>query len=112
MAQIIIEEDDVPILVDLSPTILSSGEEEVSKSPLNFLEKSQKGINHSMATILGMTKKMAKLIRSMPLVEKPDEVHMQFGLKIDLEGNSFIVRGQAETNINVNLIWKESNKKK
>lgn len=104
--QIIIN-DDVPVYVELAP---NRGEQDVGFDLNEILDKSTEALNNSMIAIFGMAQRMASTVRSIPLVERPNEVQMEFGLKADLDGNAYIVKGSLESHINVTLTWKEQKK--
>ena len=106
MTEIISTDDQIPVYIELSAT---EGEEEVFLNTDQLLEKSTEGLNKAMVTIVGMSKRVKSTIQDINVSERPDEIQVEFGIKVRMDGSAIVVKGGGETNIQVTLIWKQSN---
>jgi len=103
-----IEEDDEVILVELTPT---AGVRSVSISPTDMLEKSQEAMDHAMKSIRGMAKKTVRTIKEIPISERPTTISVEFGLKLNAEGNAVVAKASMEATLNVTMTWEHKGKK-
>ena len=103
-----IEEDDGVILVELTPT---AGVRSVSISPTDMLEKSQEAMDHAMKSIRGMAKKTVRTIKEIPISERPTTISVEFGLKLNAEGNAVVAKASMEATLNVTMTWEHKGKK-
>jgi hypothetical protein len=102
-------DDDTPILVELIEASPQRGEQNVSRSFDDLFDKSSIAINNAMATIYGMSKRIVNTVKAIPLIERPDEVEIEFGLALKTDANAFVVKAGAEAQINVTLKWQRQN---
>jgi len=106
--QIIID-DDTPILIELRS---ERGVADVSRgNEKDLAEKSAEAFNGAMATIYAVAKRTASTIRSLKIIDQPDNVEMTFGLKLTSAANALIVNAGVEAQIEVKLSWKNEQKK-
>ena len=103
-----IEEDDEVILVELAPT---AGVRSVSISPTDMLEKSKEAMDHAMKSIRGMAKKTVRTIKEIPISERPTTISVEFGLKLNAEGNAVVAKAGMEATLNVTMTWEHKAKK-
>ena len=103
-----IEEDDEVILVELTPT---AGVRSVSISPTDMLEKSKEAMDHAMKSIRGMAKKTVRSIKEIPISERPATISVEFGLKLNAEGNAVVAKASMEATLNVTMTWEHKGKK-
>ena len=108
MTTIHIEEDDEIILVELTPT---AGVRSVSLSPTDMLEKSKEAMDHAMKSIRGMAKKTVRSIKEIPISERPTTISVEFGLKLNAEGNAVVAKAGMEATLNVTMTWEHKAKK-
>ena len=108
MATTQIEEDDEVILVELTPT---AGVRSVSISPTDMLEKSKEAMDHAMKSIRGMAKKTVRTIKEIPISERPTTISVEFGLKLNAEGNAVVAKAGIEATLNVTMTWEHKGKK-
>lgn len=103
-----IEENDEVILVELTPT---AGVRSVSISPTDMLEKSKEAMDHAMKSIRGMAKKTVRTIKEIPISERPTTISVEFGLKLNAEGNAVVAKAGMEATLNVTMTWEHKAKK-
>lgn len=103
-----IEENDEVILVELTPT---AGVRSVSISPTDMLEKSKEAMDHAMKSIRGMAKKTVRTIKEIPISERPTTISVEFGLKLNAEGNAVVAKAGMEATLNVTMTWEHKGKK-
>lgn len=103
-----IEEDDEVILVELAPT---AGVRSVSISTTDMLEKSKEAMDHAMKSIRGMAKKTVRTIKEIPISERPTTISVEFGLKLNAEGNAVVAKAGMEATLNVTMTWEHKAKK-
>lgn len=58
----------------------------IEESVEQLKEESQKAINIAMSSIRGMAYKVSRTIHEIEQEARPDEVEVEFSLKLDLEG--------------------------
>ena len=103
-----IEEGDEVILVELTPT---AGVRSVSISPTDMIEKSKEAMDHAMKSIRGMAKKTVRTIKEIPISERPTTISVEFGLKLNAEGNAVVAKAGMEATLNVTMTWEHKGKK-
>ena len=103
-----IEEDDEVILVELTPT---AGVRSVSISPTDMIEKSKEAMDHAMKSIRSMAKKTVRTIKEIPISERPTTISVEFGLKLNAEGNAVVAKAGMEATLNVTMTWEHKGKK-
>ncbi len=103
-----IEDDVEVILVELTPT---AGVRSVSLSPTDMLEKSKEAMDYAMKSIRGMAKKTVRSIKEIPISERPTTISVEFGLKLNAEGNAVVAKAGMEATLNVTMTWEHKAKK-
>jgi hypothetical protein len=101
--------DEGVILVDLAP---ASGVRSVSLSPKDVIEKSQEAMEHAMKTVRRMAKKTMKTIQAIPVSERPTTFEVQFGIKLNAEGNALVTKAGGEATMNITMTWEHKSKAK
>lgn len=95
-------EERPTILVELAPR---PGLEQVSRKGLvNLADLSTKALDSAMSTVRGMAKRVSEMVDD--LAGNPDEVEVEFGIKLDFEGQALIAKAGTEAAIGVTLTWK------
>ena len=95
-----------PILIELTPR---SGVQQVSLariSPEELAQRSAQALDSAMDAVRRMADRMSVMIDG--LAGNPDEVKLEFGLKLDVEGQALVAKAGAEGAIAVSLTWKRS----
>jgi len=96
--------------VDPGPIILvefdQKGLAKVTARPEDMAEKSARAVDRAMDTIQAMAARVAATVKG--LAEKPQEVEVDFGLKLDAVAGALIARTGVEASINVKITWKSS----
>ena len=95
-----------PILVELRPRpgVQQAARQVLSKEKL--AELSAKALDSAMSTVQSMAARVSATIDD--LAGNPDEVEVEFGLTLDVEGQALIAKAGAEAAISVTLTWKRS----
>jgi len=75
-----------------------STEKVIEKAKQTF-ESALDGVKQSAITIVNKFRDLAEL---------PDEIKVEFGMKINLEGKAFIAAASTESNFQITLTWKKS----
>lgn len=110
MVTVPVENDDMGvILVDLAP---ASGVRSVSLTPKDIVEKSQEAMEHAMKTVRRMANKTMKTIEAIPISERPTTFEVQFGIKLNAEGNALVTKAGGEATMNIKLTWEHKSKAK
>ena len=89
------------ILVDFTPR---GGVQQVSRKPQDLIERSAKALDSAMHTVQHMAERASIMIDD--LAGNPDEVEVEFGMTLDIEGQALIAKVSAEAAISVTLTWK------
>jgi Trypsin-co-occurring domain 1 len=98
--------DDTTIIVEFAP---SGGMKQVSLSPQDVAEKSAEALDKAMATIRKMAQKTMVTIDT--LTNKPTEVELEFGIKLNTEAGAIIAKTSGEASLKVKLIWERKEAK-
>ncbi len=72
-------------------------------------EKAQKGLNIAMGTIQDMANRVSSAIREINEDVCPDEVEVEFSIKLELEGGTvlpLVAKTTSGGQFNVKFIWK------
>jgi hypothetical protein len=92
--------DDEPILVEFAPR---QGLQQVSLSPEDVTQKSAMALNSAMKTIRQMARRVAATARSLPVAERPSQIEVEFGLKLDAQAGALVAQAGAEASFTVKL---------
>ena len=88
------------VLVDFPPR---AGLKEVSIKPQDLAARSTQALDNAMDSIRSMAARVNSTART--LAGRPDEVSVEFGLKLDAEAGALIARTGVEAHIVVTLRW-------
>ena len=80
-----------------SGIIMASKDEEITKISTKF-SKALTPIKHVTNNVLNQLKELA---------DSPEEVNIEFGLKLNLETGAVIAKVSSECNLKVNIKWKK-----
>ncbi|MEM9271640.1 MAG: CU044_2847 family protein [Cyanobacteria bacterium P01_F01_bin.143] len=94
-------DDNAQILVDLNPP---GSMVEVALEPQALVNKSKEAINKAMDTINHMAERTIDAIGNV--TNKPSEVEVEFGIKLDAESGALIAKTGAEASLTVKMVWK------
>lgn len=89
------------ILVELAPR---PGVQQVAlPTPAELAQRSAEALDKAWDTIRAMADRTSVLIDD--LAGNPDKVQLEFGIKLDVEGNAMVAKAGAEAAISVSLTW-------
>lgn len=88
------------VLVDFAPR---AGLKEVSLSPMDLAAQSSAALDSAMASIRQISERITSATRD--LVRCPDEIQVEFGLKLDATMGALITRAGVESHLTVTLRW-------
>ncbi|MBL8134604.1 MAG: hypothetical protein JNL42_22280 [Anaerolineae bacterium] len=97
-------DDDLPVLVELV-SVKKRGEQDVALSVEDLFERSSAALNSAMTAIYGMSRRVVATVSDIPLLERPDEVEVEFGLVMKTDARAFVVNAGMEAQITVKLKW-------
>ncbi len=87
------------------------GEEDVALNIIDVAEKSKIALDHALDTIQGMALKVMRTIKKIPVVDGPNKIEVEFGLKLSSDATAVVVSTGIEAQINVKLCWDRSKDK-
>jgi preprotein translocase subunit SecD len=88
------------VLVDFAPR---AGLKEVSLSPRDVAARSSAALDSAVTSIRQVSERVASATRD--LAHQPDEVEVEFGLKLDAATGALIARAGTEAHLTVTLRW-------
>ncbi|MCQ3931053.1 MAG: hypothetical protein DPW16_11395 [Chloroflexi bacterium] len=95
--------DDVEILVEL---LGSGGVQDLSRiNRKEFAERSAEALSNAMSTIREMAEYVVATMQSLNVVQRPDSIEINFGLKLTSDAKALVASASAEAQIGVKLIW-------
>ncbi|MCP4537992.1 MAG: hypothetical protein GY832_12685 [Chloroflexi bacterium] len=102
-------EDD--ILVEFAP-LQRPGVRQVSRTiaPEEIAGKSALALDKAMSTIRQMGNRVTETVKSIDIVDRPNKVELEFGLKLDAEAGAYIAKASTEASFKVVLVWEQSEK--
>jgi Trypsin-co-occurring domain 1 len=80
-----------------------AGLKEVSLSPQDLAKRSSAALDSAMASIRQMSERVT--LATKGLAQRPDEVEVEFGLKLDAAGGALLARAGVEAHLTVTLKW-------
>jgi hypothetical protein len=95
-----VQDQQPVILVDFAPR---QGLKEVSLSPRDMAAQSRAALDSAMDSIRGISERITSATKD--LVQRPDEMDVEFGLKLDATMGALITRAGAEAHLTVTLRW-------
>jgi hypothetical protein len=66
-------------------------------------EKSAQAIDKAMDTVRGMAVRSVKAVKD--LTDPPDNIEVEFGIKLDAEAGAMVAKASTEASFNVTLSW-------
>lgn len=108
--------DSTTILVEFDD-IRMTGVRPVSRGPggrvtEELLAKSQQALDSAMRTIQAMAHRVTETVKEIKVAERPDEVEVAFGLKLDAEAGAYLAKAGTEASVAVTLTWKHEDVKR
>ena len=88
------------------------GEEDVALNLSDLADKSKIALDNALDTIQGMAIKVIQTIKKIPVVDGPEKIEVEFGLKLSSDATAVVVSTGIEAQINVKLCWERSKDKK
>jgi len=95
-----IQDQQPAVLVDFAPRV---GLKEVSLSPQDLAARSALAVDSAMASIRQLAERITSATKD--LARRPDEMEVEFGLKLDAAMGALITRAGAEAHLAVTLKW-------
>lgn len=95
------------VLVDFSG---QGGLKDVARRPEELAERSITAIDRAMGTIQEMARRVEATVTA--LAQRPQEVQVEFGLKLDAAAGALVARSGVEAHIVVTLHWKDDDERR
>lgn len=95
-----VQDQQPVVLVDFAPRV---GLKEVSLSPQDLAVRSAVALDSAMTSIRDLSERITANIND--LARRPDEVEVEFGLKLDAAMGALITRAGLEAHLTVTLKW-------
>ena len=110
-------DDDAPILVEFAPRAPQPGLQETMRgwpsAPVgDIAEQSAKALNTAMNTIHNMARRVSDTIKALPMAERPSQIEVEFGLKLDAAAGAVIAQAGTEASFTVKLMWERREPKR
>jgi len=96
--------DGGKVLVEVSQGL--AGPVTRSMRGTDVIERAQQSIEAAVARVQPAVQGVVAQLRSLP--ERPDEVHVEFGLNLHAEAGAFIAAASTTANFTVALTWHRS----
>ncbi len=103
-----IHTDEDEILVEFAP-MERPGVRQVSRTiaPEEIAGKSALALDKAMSTIRQMGNRVTQAIKRIDVVDRPNKVELEFGLKLDAEAGAYIAKASTEAGFRVVLTWEQ-----
>lgn len=88
------------------------GEEDVALNLIDIAEKSKIALDNALSTIQGVALRVMQTIKTIPLVDGPNTIEVEFGLKLSSDTSAVVVSTGIESQIKVKLAWERDKGKK
>lgn len=75
-----------------------------SFKPTELATKSAQALSQAMGTIHALANRTTETIERLP--QKPAEVELEFGIKIDAEAGAIVSRVGGEGNLRIKMVWR------
>jgi hypothetical protein len=94
---------DITILVEFPdrPGVRAVSLKDLSTEEL--AEKSAQALDKAMDTVRGMAVRSVKAVKD--LTDPPDNIEVEFGIKLDAEAGAMVAKASTEASFNVTLTW-------
>ena len=76
------------------------------------IEKVTRSFTNLSQTIVNACKSFVNIINQVEEEARPDEMQIEFGIKLGAEGSVFVVKTSGEANFSISLSWKNSPRQK
>lgn len=96
------DDSSIHLLVDFAPR---AGLKNVTSRPEVLAARSAAAVDAAMASIHDMADRVTATVGGM--VRKPDEVKVEFGIKLDAEAGALIAKSKVEAHMVVTLRWSD-----
>lgn len=106
-------DDDAPILVEFKAQRPQAGAQEVMRGGLpsasemaaNVADQSVKALSTAMNTIHGMARRVTDTIKALPISQRPSQIEVEFGLKLDAQAGAVVAQAGTEASFTVKMTW-------
>ena len=102
-------EDGGTILVEVDEPEIEAGLVEAAIED-EIIARAQQSFEGALAIIRPTAATFVKNVKS--IADKPDEIEVEFGIKLSAEAGAFLAAAGAEANFKITLTWKEKEEKK
>ncbi|MDJ0707263.1 MAG: CU044_2847 family protein [Leptolyngbyaceae cyanobacterium MO_188.B28] len=96
-------DEDAPILVEFTPQSQTDSTATLMRTDLE--ERSADAIHHAMNTLRNMAQQVVETLNTLD--NQPDQVEVEFGLKLNWEGQAAIAHSSDRANFKVKMIWSQ-----
>lgn len=73
--------------------------------PTELATKSVQALGRSMAMIQALANRTTEAINKLP--HKPQELELEFGIKIDADLGALVSKGDGDDNLRIKMVWKD-----
>jgi hypothetical protein len=113
-------DEDAPILVEFAPRAPQPGLQETMRgwppSPAAAVaavaEQSAQALDSAMSAIHNMARRVSATVKSLPIAERPSQIEVEFGLKLDAAAGAVVAQASAEASFTVKLTWERKETKR
>ncbi|HEY9736792.1 MAG TPA: CU044_2847 family protein [Trichocoleus sp.] len=98
--------EEAIILFEIS-SAASGARSHLAKPSANSMElatKSAQALGQAMGTIQSLANRTAETLHQLP--QKPSEVELEFGIKIDGDAGAIVAKNSSEGNLRIKLVWR------
>ena len=95
--------EDAPILVEFTPQSQTENTATLMRTDLE--ERSAEAIDHAMNTLRNMAQQVVETLNTLD--DQPDRVEVEFGLKLNWEGQAAIAHASERANFKVKMTWNQ-----
>ncbi len=110
MTETTIHDHETTILVEFEPR---AGVRQVSRigdltqeQLAKLAESSEFALDRAMVTIRAMGRRITDTVKQINVADRPNEVSVEFGLKLDAKAGAYLAKAGAEAGFKVTLAWK------
>lgn len=96
-------DEDAPILVEFTPQSQTENTATLMRTDLE--ERSAEAIHHAMNTLRNMAQQVVETLNTLD--NQPDQVEVEFGLKLNWEGQAAIAHTSERANFKVKMTWSQ-----
>lgn len=94
-------DEDTPILVEFTPQPQSENTAALMRTDLE--ERSAEAVNYAMNTLRNVAQQVVETLNTLD--DQPDQVEVEFGLKLNWEGQAAIAHMSDRANFKVKMTW-------